>query len=98
MTRLIARGGARRERDGDDPAALAGNRESPVAALQIEVLDVGAGGVGDPQPVQREQRDQRVLCRRREPGGYQWRAELVAVERGGVRLVVHPRAADVGGG
>jgi hypothetical protein len=33
---------------------LAGNRESPVAAFQIEVLDVGAGGLGDPQPVQRE--------------------------------------------
>ena len=33
-----------------------------------------------------------------EPGGYQWRAELVAVERGGVRLVVHPRTTDVRGG
>jgi hypothetical protein len=31
-------GGVRRERDGDDLAALAGNRESPVAAFQIEVL------------------------------------------------------------
>jgi hypothetical protein len=61
----------RRRRDGDDRAALAGNRESPVAAFQIEVLDVGAGGLGDPQPVQREQRDQRMLCRRPEPGGYQ---------------------------
>ena len=47
-------GGVRRERDGDDLAALAGNRESPVAAFQIEVLDAGAGGFGDPQPVQRE--------------------------------------------
>jgi hypothetical protein len=26
---------------------LAGNRESPVAAFQIEVLDVGAAGLGD---------------------------------------------------
>jgi hypothetical protein len=32
------------------------------------------------------------------PGGYQSRAELVAVERGGMRLVVHPRATDVRGG
>jgi hypothetical protein len=72
--------------------------ESPVAAFQIEVLDVGAGGLGDPQPVQREQRDQRMLCRRPEPGGCQQRAELVAVERGGVRLVVHPRTTDVRGG
>jgi hypothetical protein len=29
---------------------LAGNRESPVAAFQIEVLDVGAGGLGDRSP------------------------------------------------
>jgi hypothetical protein len=64
-------GSARRERDGNDLAALAGSRESPVAAFQIEVLDVGAGGLGDPQPVQREPRDQPMLCRRPEPGGYQ---------------------------
>jgi hypothetical protein len=64
-------GGARRERDGDDLAALAGNRESPVAAFQTEVLNVGAGGLGDPQPVQREQRDQPMLCRRPEPGACQ---------------------------
>jgi hypothetical protein len=69
-------GGVRRERDGDDLAALAGNGESPVAAFQIEVLDVGAGGLGDPQPVQREQRDRRMLCRRPVPG-YQQRAALV---------------------
>jgi hypothetical protein len=44
---------------------------SPVAAFQVEVLDVGAGGLGDPQPVQREQRDQRMLCGRPEPGACQ---------------------------
>ena len=53
--------------DGDDLAALAGNRESPVAVFQTEVLDVGAAGLGDPQAVQREQRDQRMLCQRPEP-------------------------------
>jgi hypothetical protein len=40
-----------------------------VPALQAQVLDVGAGGFGDPQPVQREQGDQRMLKRRAEPGG-----------------------------
>jgi hypothetical protein len=69
-----------------------------VPTLLAELLDVSAGGLGDPQPVQREQRDQRVLARRPEPGGDQQGAELVAVQRDGVRLVVHPRAADVGGG
>ena len=71
MARSIARAVCGASRDGDDLAALAGNRESPVAKFQIEVLDVGAGGLGDPQPVQREQRDRRMLCRRPEPGGYQ---------------------------
>jgi hypothetical protein len=72
-------GGAWRERDGDDLAALAGDGQRPVPALQSQVLDVGAGGFGDPQPVQREQGDQRMLCRRPEPGGDQQGAELVAV-------------------
>ena len=35
--------------------------------------------------------------RRAEPGGDQERAELVAVQGDGVRLVVHPRTADVSG-
>ena len=39
-----------------------------------------------------------MLGRRPEPGGDQQGAELVAVQRGGVRLVVQPGAADVGGG
>jgi hypothetical protein len=43
----------------------------PVAAFGTEVLDAGAAGLGDPQAVQHEQRDQRMLCRRPEPGGYQ---------------------------
>ena len=41
-------GGARRERDGDDFAALAGDDKGPVPALDSQVLDAGAGGFGDP--------------------------------------------------
>ena len=67
-------------------------------AFQTQLLDVGAGGLGDPQPVQREQRDQRMLTRRTEPGGDQQGAELVAVQDDGVGLVVHSRTANVGGG
>ena len=52
-----------------------------MTAVQAQVLDVGAGGFGDPQPVQGEQRDQRVLKRRPEPGRDQQRAELVAIQR-----------------
>jgi hypothetical protein len=42
-------------------------------------------------------RDQRVHGRRSEPGRYQQCAELVAVQGDGVRLVVDPRPADMGG-
>ena len=39
-----------------------------------------------------------MLGGRAEPGSDQQRAELVAVQRDGVGLVVHPRTADVRGG
>ena len=38
-----------------------------------------------------------MLERRAEPGGDQQRAELVAVQRDGMRLIVHPRPADMRG-
>jgi hypothetical protein len=64
-------GGARRERDGDDLAALAGDRQGPVSAVQPQVLDVGPGGLRYSQPVERKQGYQRMLGRRSEPGGDQ---------------------------
>jgi len=64
-----------------------------VSAFQAQVLDVCAGGLGNPQAIQGEQRDQRVLGRRPDSGGHQERAELVAVQRGGMGLVVHSRWA-----
>jgi hypothetical protein len=65
-------------------------------ALQAQVLDVGAGGLRDPQPVQREQ-EISACSAAAEPGGDQQGAELVAVQGGGVGLVVQPRPADVRG-
>jgi hypothetical protein len=59
-----------------------------VAALEPQVLDVRAGRLRHPQPVEGDQRDQRVLGGRAEPGGDQDRAEIVAVQGGGVRLDV----------
>jgi hypothetical protein len=70
-------GGPRRQRDGYDLAALAGDGQGPVPALQAQALDAGTGSLRDPQPVQREQRDQRTPGRRPDPGGDQQRAELV---------------------
>jgi hypothetical protein len=48
-------GGARGERDSDYLAALAGDDQGAVPALQAEVLDVRAGRLGNPQPVKGEQ-------------------------------------------
>jgi len=76
--------GTRCERDGDDLAALAGDHQYPVAALDARSLDAGASGFGDPQPIEGQQRDQRVLGRVAQAGGDQERAEFVAVQRSGV--------------
>ena len=59
-----------------------------MTALQAQVLDVGAGGFGDAQPVESEQGDQRVLGGRAEPGGDQQSAELVAVQPDGMGLII----------
>ena len=53
-------------------------------ALQAQVLDIGAGGLGDSQPVQREQGDRRMPGRWAELGGDQECAEFVAVQRDGM--------------
>jgi hypothetical protein len=76
---------------------FAGDHHGPVAALEPEVLDVRVGRLRHPQSVEREQRDQRVLGGRPEPGGDQQGAELVAVQGVGVRLIIQPRTADVRG-
>ncbi len=65
--------------------------------LDAHGLDVGAGGLGDAQPVEGQQRDQRMLGGPAEPGGDQQSAELVTVQPDGVRLVIQPRAPYVGG-
>jgi hypothetical protein len=68
-----------------------------VPAPGAERLDVRAGRLGHPQPVQREQGHQGLLGRRAEPGGDQQPAEFVAVQPGGVRVVIQPGPADMGG-
>ena len=65
-----------------------------MAALKAQVLDVRAGGLRYPQPVQRRQRDQRVPGWRPEPGGDKQRVELVTVQRDRMGLVAGLRTAD----
>jgi hypothetical protein len=69
-----------------------------VPTFDPECVDVGTEGLGDPQPVDREQRDQRVLIGRAEPGRDEQRANLIAVQADGVGLVVRTRPSDVDGG
>jgi hypothetical protein len=92
MARSIARAVRGASGDGDDLAAVAGDRQRPVPAIEAQVLDHGAGGLGDSQAVEREQGDQRMLGRRAEPGSDQQGAEFVTVQRDGVGLVVHSKA------
>jgi hypothetical protein len=68
-----------------------------VPALDAQVLDAGAGGFRYAQPVERQQGEQRVLARRPELGGNKQRPEFVAVQPGGVRLIVQPGSADMSG-
>jgi hypothetical protein len=51
------------EGDGDHLAALAGNDQGAVPALDAQGFNVGASGFGYTQPVERQQRDQRMLGR-----------------------------------
>ena len=88
---------ARRQRDGHDLSAFASDGQRPVATFGAQRLDAGAGGLRNPQPIQGEQADQRVLSRRTEPGGNQEATEFVAVQSGRVRLIIQPRTPDMGG-
>jgi hypothetical protein len=88
-------GGARGQWDGDHLAAFAGDHQGAVPALDPQSLDVGAGGFGHPQPIERQQRDQRVAGGWPEPGRHQQRAEFIAVQPDRVGLVVQPRSPDV---
>ena len=98
MARSIARAVRGASGDGHDFAALASNDKGPVPALDAPGLDIGASGLGDPQAVEGQQRDQRMLRGRAKPGGDQQRAEFVAIQPGGVRLVIQTGPPDAGGG
>jgi hypothetical protein len=83
--------------DGDQLAALTQHGQGAVPAFETEIVEVGAECFGDPQPVDRQQADQRVLGGGAEPGRDQQRAELVAVQPYNVRFIIEPGSADVRG-
>jgi hypothetical protein len=51
-----------------------------VSTLEAEGVDVGAERLGDPQPVERQHRDEGVVAGTGEPRGHEDGAELVAVK------------------
>ncbi len=68
-----------------------------LAGGQAYRLDVGAGGLRHPEPVQCQQGDQRMLGRGAEAGRDEQGANLVSVQARGVGLVVQPGPSDVDG-
>jgi hypothetical protein len=64
-------------------------------ALEAEVLDVGADGFRDSQPVEGQQADQCVISSIAQAGSDQHGADLIAVEDGGAGLVVQAGSAHV---
>ncbi len=55
--------GARRERHGGGLVAFAGHEQGAMPTLQCQVGDIGAQCLGDPQPVEGQQRRQSVIQR-----------------------------------
>lgn len=66
-----------------------------MSAFDAEGLDVGAESFGDSEPVDGQQRYERVLSGGCEPGGDEEGADLVAVQVGGVGLVVQAGPPDM---
>ena len=83
------------QRHGDQLAALAQHRDRAMPPLQTKVLDVDAQGLGDAQPIERQQRNQGVVPGASEAGGDKHGPELVAVQANSVRLIVHPRPPNM---
>jgi hypothetical protein len=76
-------------------AALAIQGQGAMATFEAERLDVGTERFGDSQPVDSQQRDKRVLARRRQSRRDEQRTDVVAVQTGGVGLVVKARAPNM---
>jgi hypothetical protein len=68
------------EGDGDDPAALAGNDQSPMSSLHTKVFDVSVERLRDPQPVQGQQTRQSMITSTTETSLNQKHAQFVAVQ------------------
>ena len=55
-----------------------------MAPFEAELFDVGAGRFGDPQPIQRQEADERVVAGAGESGGDEHGTDFVAVQSCGI--------------
>ena len=76
-------------------AAIVHDHQGPVTAIHAYRLDVRAERFADPQPVEGEERDQRVITRGTKAGLDEEAAELVAVQPEGAGLDIDLGASDV---
>ena len=76
------------ERDGGGLVAFALDEHGPVTAVDFELVDVCAERFGDPKPVQRKQRRQRVIASARQSRLDEERTKLVAIQSERGRFVV----------
>ena len=72
------------------------HRERAVPPFEAERFDVGTERFGDSEAVDRQQADEGVLPRRGQPSSHEEGADLVAIQAGGMRLVVQSGPADMG--
>lgn len=66
-----------------------------MAAFEPELFDVRSDGLRDAQPVEGDEIDEGVVLWSAESGGDEPRADLVAIQAGGVRFVVEAGSAYV---
>ena len=64
-------------------AAFANDRHHPVASVHTHRFDVGTERFADPKPVEGEERDQRVVAGRTQPGLDKQTTQFVAIEAEG---------------
>ena len=87
--------GARGDGNRDVLAAFADNRQRAMASLGRQIADIGVERFGDPQAVQRQQRDEGTVSEITQTGLDQQRTEFVAIQAQGSRLVVDLGPANV---
>jgi hypothetical protein len=93
---MVVPGSATAPSNDCDPAGADPHDATRImTALETKPFNVGTDLFRDPQPVQRQHGDQGVIAGPGETGGDKHRPDLVAIQPGGIRLIIQPRPANV---